>query len=54
MKTEKILVVEDSKTILRMLTKTIEMVGFEVIPALNGYEAFELALKYEVDPLLSG
>ena len=42
---QKILAVDDSKMMLRIISSTIEMLGFEPLKASNGREALELLEK---------
>ncbi len=42
---QKILAVDDSKMMLRIISSTIEMLGFEPINACNGREALEVLQK---------
>ena len=47
-----ILIVDDSKTILYALTKMLNQMRFNTIPALDGIEAVNLAKKYQPDLIL--
>ena len=49
---EKILVVEDDPAALRLVTFTLESAGYEVIPAVNGFEGLRKAQEEQPDLLV--
>ena len=49
----KVLVVDDERRIADTLTEILEMAGFQVMTAYDGWEAVEAAAKFHPDYLLS-
>ena len=43
----KVLIADDEKDIRRLVTFTLERAGFEVLEAVNGREAYDIALEME-------
>ncbi|WML36423.1 response regulator [Clostridium sp. OS1-26] len=46
---KKVLVVDDTKNIRMLLTTCLEIEGYEIITATNGYEALELIQNTDID-----
>ena len=51
--TGKILTVDDSRTMLKMLAFTLQNAGYEVLQAENGQEGLDLLGKSEVDIIIT-
>jgi CheY-like chemotaxis protein len=49
----KVLVVDDEKRIADTLTEILEMAGFQVVSAYDGWDALEVAAKFQPDCVLS-
>ena len=49
----KVLVVDDERRIADTLTEILEMAGFQVVTAYDGWEAVEVAIRFRPDYLLS-
>jgi CheY-like chemotaxis protein len=49
---KKVLIVEDTDDIRLMMKILLEQYGFEVVTALNGYEAIEMAHQHHPDLIL--
>ncbi|MGZ3634310.1 MAG: response regulator [Parachlamydiaceae bacterium] len=50
---KKILIVDDSKLVLSLHANILKKMGFECIPAENGFIGFELCMKNKFDMILT-
>ena len=49
----KVLVVDDERRIVDTLTEILQMAGFQVVAAYDGWEALEAAVRFQPDYVLS-
>ena len=49
----RVLIVDDDRKILDLLVELLELEGYEIATALDGSEAFELALSFDPDVVVS-
>src|ERR1044071_776524 len=49
----RVLIVDDDRKILDLLVELLELEGYEIATALDGLEAFELAISFKPDVIVS-